>query len=83
MRILRPKEICERYGYSKSNFYSAQQDGTFVRSVKIDGKRAAGIPEDEAEQIAAARVAGATDKQIRKLVDKLHEQRAAGMPELV
>lgn len=82
MKLLKPKAILERYGYSRSQFYAAQQDGTFVKSVKI-GKRAAVIPEVEAEQIAAARVAGATEDQIRRLVEKLHEQRTAGMPTLL
>lgn len=81
MKFLKPRAVLERYGYSRSQFYAAQQDGTYVRSVKI-GKRAAVIPEDEAEQIAAARVAGASDDQIKRLVEKLHEQRAAGMPVL-
>lgn len=81
MKFLKPKAAFERYGYSKSQFYAAQQDGTFVRSVKI-GKRSAVIPEDEAEQIAAAHVAGASEDQIKRLVEKLHEQRVAGMPAL-
>ena len=81
MRFLRPKIVLERYGFSRSQFYAAQQGGTFVRSVKI-GKRAAVIPEFEAEQIAAAHVAGATVEQVKRLVVKLHEQRLAGMPAL-
>ena len=81
MQFLRPKTVLERYGYTRSQFYAAQQDGTFVRSVKI-GKRAAVIPEGEAEVLAAARVAGASTEQIKQLVAKLHEQRTAGMPAL-
>ena len=81
MQFLRPKIVLERYGYSRSQFYAAQQDGTFVRSVKI-GKRAAVIPEVEAEAIAAALVAGATVEQVKRLVARLHEQRTAGMPAL-
>ena len=81
MNFLKPKAVLDRYGYSRSQWYAAQQDGTYVRSVKI-GKRAAVIPEFEAEAIAAALVAGASTDQIKQLVAKLHEQRLAGMPAL-
>ena len=81
MKFLKPKVVLDRYGYSRSQWYAAQQDGTYVRSVKI-GKRAAVIPEVEAEAIAAALVAGATVEQVKRLVARLHEQRTAGMPAL-
>lgn len=81
MNFLKPKVVLDRYGYSRSGWYAAQQDGTYVRTVKI-GKRAAVIPEAEAEAIAAAHVAGASTDQIKQLVAKLHEQRTAGMPTL-
>ena len=74
MRILRLDKILDKTGDTRSPHYDKIADGLFTRPVKI-GVRAAGWPEHEAEAIIAARVAGASAADIRKLVQRLHEQR--------
>jgi prophage regulatory protein len=49
-----------------------------TRPVKL-GARAAAWPSDEVEAIVQARIAGAKDADLRKLVDKLHAQRKGGL----
>jgi prophage regulatory protein len=48
--------------------------GTFVRPIKI-GPRASGWIKSEVEAIVAARIAGASDDDIRELVAELHAAR--------
>lgn len=81
MRILRPDETLNRTGDTRSPHYDKVAKGLFTRPIKI-GERAAGWPEHEVDALIAARVAGATAEQIKHLVERLHEQRAAGMPVL-
>ena len=61
-------------GQTRSPFYADIQKGTMVRPVKI-GQRAAAWPAHEIEAIVQARIAGASETELRKLVDKLHAQR--------
>ncbi len=81
MRILRLDKILDKTGDTRSPHYDKIAEGLFTRPVKI-GVRAAGWPEHEAEAIIAARVAGASDADIRKLVQRLHEQRKTAATDL-
>ncbi len=81
MRILRVDVTLERTGDTRSPLYDKVAKGLFTKPVKV-GERAAGFPEHEVDALIAARVAGASADQIRRLVEKLHEQRTAGMPVL-
>lgn len=74
VRILRLPQVLDRYGKSRSPTYSDISAGIFPRPVKL-GVRAAGWPEHEVEQIIAARIAGATDDALRKLVAQIHKAR--------
>jgi prophage regulatory protein len=74
VRLLRIRNVIERYGKSRSPLYADMLAGVFVRPVKL-GERAAGWPEHEVEQIIAARIRGDGDDAIRKLVNRLHEAR--------
>ena len=65
-------------GQTRSPFYADIQRGTMVRPVKI-GPRAAAWPAHEIESIVQARIAGASETELRKLVDKLHAQRKEGL----
>lgn len=78
-RILRIDRVLDRYGKSRSPLYADMQAGLFVKPIKL-GARAAGWPEAEVESIIAARIAGASDDAIRRLVTKLHEARAQALP---
>jgi prophage regulatory protein len=75
-RILRLPAVLDRTGKSRSPIYADIQLGLFTRPVKL-GARAAGWPEHEIEQIIAARIGGADNGAIRKLVVRLHEARTA------
>ena len=81
MRILRVDVTLDRTGDTRSPHYDKVAKGLFTKPIKI-GERAAGWPEHEVDALIAARVAGASTEQIRCLVEKLHEQRTAGMPVL-
>lgn len=75
MSILRMPAVKAETGHrSHSSVYSLVKTGLFTRPVPI-GQRAVGWPADEVRAINAARIAGKSDEQIRKLVIHLHEQR--------
>lgn len=77
-KILRIGQVVASYGKTRSPIYDDIQRGTFVKPVKI-GPRAAGWPEDEVGQIIDARIAGADDAAIKRLVEKLHVARAVAL----
>lgn len=59
---------------SLSGGYKLIRQGTFPDTVVV-GKRAS-VPSDELQAVINARVAGATDDQLRALVQRLHAARA-------
>ena len=73
-RILRLPAVIEKIGKTRSPIYADIATGLFPRPVKL-GPRAAGWPESEIEEVISARIAGASEASIRKLVTKLHEAR--------
>ena len=81
MKLVRIRGVCAAMGKSKSPLYLDQLNGTFPRGIKI-GPRAAAWLESEIHQMIAARAAGASDAQLRQLVDKVHADRKKLMPEL-
>lgn len=75
MAIWRIEKCKDEAGYrSHASIYSLIRDGLWTQPVKI-GERSSGWPEDEVRAINAARIAGASDDQIRKLVNQLHAKR--------
>lgn len=70
-----PQALAES-GKTRSPWYQDIARGVMTRPVKL-GARAAGWPSAEVKAITAARIAGKTDEEIRKLVDRLHEARKA------
>lgn len=78
-RILRLRAVLDRYGKTRSPTYADIQAGLFPRPIKL-GARAAGWVEHEVDRVIAARIAGADDKTIRKLVAELHEARTLPQP---
>jgi prophage regulatory protein len=75
MRLLRISATLERTGDTRTPLYDRISKGLFTRPVKCSGRRAAGWPEHEVQAIMTARVAGASDDEVRKLVERLHEER--------
>lgn len=75
MLILRLPEVKRVFGHrADASVYNAIRAGLFTRGVAI-GRRAKGWPDYEAQSIAAARVAGKSDEEIRELVKLLHTKR--------
>jgi prophage regulatory protein len=76
MAILRLPAVKAETGHrSHASIYNAIRAGLFPNPVPI-GQRAVGWPDDEVQAINAARIAGASDEQIRELVKHLHGKRA-------
>ena len=59
---------------SDASQYNAIREGLFTAGVAI-GQRSKGWPDYEVKAIAAARIAGKTDDEIRELVLVLHAKR--------
>lgn len=74
--ILRPPVAFNRLGLSKSVAYDRISKGLLPSMVKLGSDaRAAGLPDFEVEAIARAYISGASDTQMRALVDRLHQAR--------
>ena len=67
---LRLPAVLTATGRSRSSHYGDIKAGLFIPPVKI-GPRAAAYPSDEVVAIRKARIAGATEKEIRMLVARL------------
>ena len=59
---------------SDASVYNDIRAGLFTTGVAI-GQRSKGWPDYEVKAIAAARIAGKTDEEIRELVNQLHLKR--------
>ncbi|PKO32968.1 MAG: transcriptional regulator [Betaproteobacteria bacterium HGW-Betaproteobacteria-9] len=76
MAIWRIEKCKAEAGYrSHASIYGLIREGLWTQPVKI-GERSSGWPDDEVQAINAARIAGASDHQIRALVKQLHAKRA-------
>jgi prophage regulatory protein len=76
MQILRLPEVKRVFGHrADASIYNAIRAGLFPTGVAI-GQRAKGWPDFEVNAIAAARIAGQSDPQIRELVQALQAKRA-------
>jgi prophage regulatory protein len=72
--ILRMPDVMTRTGKSRSTVYAECAAGLFPRPVRL-GQRAVGWPAHEVDAILTARIAGASDDTICRLVAKLTAQR--------
>lgn len=75
MKIERQPQARAYFGIGRSMFYAQCKEGLITRPIRL-GTRATGWPSDELIAIAAARVAGKQDDEIRALVCRLHAGRA-------
>lgn len=82
IRILRWPEALERLGISESSYRNGIADGTLPKPIQLCA-RAVGIPEHELNQVIRARVAGLPEGDIRKLVERIHAERARAAVELI
>ncbi len=83
MQILRLPDVKRVLGHrADASVYNAIRAGLFTTGVAI-GQRAKGWPDYEAQTIAAARVAGQSDDQIRELVTRLHAKRVTALDSFI
>ncbi len=66
--------VCAKIGKGNTGLYADISAKLCVKPVKA-GPRASRWPSHEIDAIVAARMAGATDEQVRALVTRLHELR--------
>ncbi|UZR29464.1 helix-turn-helix transcriptional regulator [Methylococcus mesophilus] len=72
--LLRRPRVSDLTGKSRTKIYNDIAAGLFIRGVALGGGRVA-WPLHEVEAINRARIAGATDDDIRELVAQLHAAR--------
>lgn len=77
-RLLRKAESLRILGDRNTTLYEKIKRGTMVRPVPIGG-RAVAFPSDEVQAIVAARIAGASEPELRALVDALHDRRRSAL----
>ena len=82
IRILRLPAALERLGMGETSYRTAMAEG-LVPKVVLMGARSVGIPEHELNQVIRARIAGLPDADIRKLVERIHGDRARAAAELI
>jgi prophage regulatory protein len=75
--ILRMPDVMTRTGKSRSTVYAECAAGLFPRPIRLS-QRAVGWPAHEVDEILTARIAGASDDAIRRLVAQLTAQRQQG-----
>lgn len=75
----RTATVCDKFGVVPSTIFDWAKRGIFVPGVKI-GPRAVAFPSDEVDAIRDARVAGASEAEIRTLVSNLIARRVAARP---
>jgi prophage regulatory protein len=74
--MLRIKDTLDATGQkSPSGHYVAIKKGLFTRGVSITGSRSVGWPRSEVVALIQARIRGASETEIKALVDKLHAER--------
>lgn len=80
--LMRKPQVLSATGASNSTLYADIGRELFVRPVKI-GPRAAAWPSNEVDAVVTARIGGATDEQLRALVQRLHLQRKTDAVEVL
>jgi len=81
MEIWRIQVVKAATGYrSTASIYNNINAGLWTKPVRI-GQRSVGWPSDEVIALNKARIAGATDEQLRELVIRLHAKRSALLKE--
>lgn len=82
IKILRLPAALERLGMGETSYRTAMADGLMPKLIPL-GTRAVGVPEHELNQVIRARIAGLPDEEIRKVVERIHENRARAAAELI
>jgi prophage regulatory protein len=74
--LLRVPAVLLQVGIGKSTLYRRIQNRLFPRPVQLGGN-IVGWPAAEVEAVNKARIAGASDAEIKALVERLHANRQA------
>lgn len=82
IKILRLPAALERLGMGETSYRTAMAAGLVPKLIPL-GVRSVGIPDHELNQVIRARIAGLSDDEIRKLVERIHTDRARIASELV
>ena len=77
-KIIRRKET----GMPMTTVWDMQQKGLYPRFFKIT-TRTAGLYEDEHDRVIKLRASGASDEQIKSLVNQIHQERIDASSELL
>ena len=80
-QILRPKAVFATSGKSRTATYADQAKGLFPRFFKL-GSRAAGMTDEECDLMNAARASGASEAELKKLVNRIHAARKSSKPQI-
>lgn len=80
LRLDRLPTVLEQRGDSRSQLYLDIQEGTWTSPAHLG--RASVWPRHETQALLRARIAGASDDQLRQLVRDLLEQRRGLMPQI-
>lgn len=75
--LLRLPAVKAQSGYSRSTIYLRISQGLWTRPVSL-GARSVAWPASDVAALNAARIAGQSDDDIRKLVQRLQAARAEG-----
>jgi prophage regulatory protein len=79
LKLLTLREVLARTAEGRSTHFAKRKEGLFVLPVAT-GPRSRRTPEHECDAIIAARIAGASDEEIRKLVRALEAHRKEFAP---
>lgn len=82
IQFLTRREVAARNNRCLASLYRDIDAGVLTRPVSL-GLRAVGWPEHEIAAIARARIAGASQAELRELVNRLHAEREAGAASLL
>ncbi|BDD88645.1 helix-turn-helix transcriptional regulator [Desulfofustis limnaeus] len=74
VKLVRLKTVISETGYSRSRVYELIAQRLWPKPVSI-GSRSIAWPSSEVDVLIAARIAGKTDEEIRRLVADLEEAR--------
>jgi len=75
IRILRKPEVLELTGFKKSTLYTRIKAGLMPPPISLGGARAVGFIDHEIQSVLAAFCTGASQDEIKLLVQKLISQR--------
>lgn len=78
MQLLRLPSVRTECGRCEASIYADIKTGLFPKPVRI-GARAVAWPAHEIATLNAARVAGKSDAEIKRIVSQLHASRGAAL----